>query len=225
MHNKNLADMTSGNGMVREHTYSELRAMNAAILSKSSESFSAPLFEPIALFEELLDLAEDHPGLMLNIELKDMPAEDEPFAFLCADKVASALAARRLGCRTWINSFSGKIVQRIYRAYGNLFHYHGFYPWNIMGQMEDDPSSFCDVACMLNWDVLPSGKYKMDRMSIPCPEQWLTSLLAEGIMPLTTSFYAHMEDYDLAIRQGSRIIMADDPQKMLDHLREKGFHS
>lgn len=225
MHNKNLADLTNGSGMVSEHTYEELRSMNAAVHASSSETFEAPTFEPIALLEELLELAKNHPDLMLNIELKDMPAENEPFAFECADKIASMLARYGVGNRTWINSFSGSLVQHIYKTYGNTFHYHAFYPWAIMGTMDMDPRSFCDVACLLNWEIDQDGTFDKTRMSVPCSQKWYASLLKDNIMPLTTSFYPDMEDYDKAVLWGSRIIMADDPKKMLNHFRSKGLHS
>ena len=34
--------------------------------------------------------------------------------------------------RTWINSFSGKLLEYVYKKYGNLFYYHGFYPWFML---------------------------------------------------------------------------------------------
>lgn len=50
--------------------------------------------------------------------------------------------------RTWINSFSGKLLEYVYKKYGNLFYYHGFYPWFILGEMTVDPEEFIDVVCM-----------------------------------------------------------------------------
>ena len=29
---------------------------------------------------------------------------------------------------------------------GKVFHYHGFYPWFILGEMSVDPEEFIDVA-------------------------------------------------------------------------------
>lgn len=225
MHNRNLADLTDGSGAVSDHTYMELRAMNAAVRAVSSEDFTAPSREPVALLEELLELAADHPSLMLNIELKDMPSANKTFAYASADKIAATLARYGLGARTWINSFSGALVQRIYSAYGDTFHYHGFYPWAIMGPMDKAPASFCDIACLLNWKMRPDGTFDTSTISVPCPQKWYEDLLSEGIMPLTTSFYTSMETYDDAVRWGSRIIMADDPRLMLDYFRNKGLHS
>lgn len=225
MHNKELSDLTSGSGFVSDHTYEELRNMNAAVHASPTEDFDVPSCEPIALLEELLELAADHPALMLNIELKDMLSVNGAFAYESADKVASMLARHGVGKRTWINSFSGALVQHIYHVYGDEFHYHGFYPWPIMGTMDTEPESFCDVACMLNWKMRDDGTFDTSTISVPCPQRWYTTLLRKGIMPLTTSFYTNMETYDDAVRWGSRIIMADDPKKMLDYFREKGLHS
>ncbi|NLV84252.1 MAG: hypothetical protein GXY60_06790 [Spirochaetales bacterium] len=225
MHNLKLEDLTDGNGYVCDHTYKELRSMNAAVHGKSSDDFSAPQFEHVALLDELLDVAVDYPDLMLNIELKDLPVPGkEDFAFESASKAANMLALRGLGNRTWLNSFSGKIVERSFKDFGNTFHYHGFYPWNIMGEMEVDPSEICDVVCLLNWIVQDDG-IVVKHHTIPCPEAWYVLLLKKGIMPLTVSFYSDFQAYIDAMAYGSRILMADDPKAMLSRLRAMNLHN
>lgn len=224
MHNLNLEDLTDGTGKISDHTFKEIRAMNAAVRGVASEDVSIPAFEPVALLEELLDLAVDHPALMLNIEIKDKPGDcDEAFAFECARKTAAMLAARGLGSKTWINSFSGRIVEQVYEAHGGTFHYHGFFPWHIMGTMQGNPWDICDVACLLNWVQRPDGSV-LKQHTVPCPATWYSQLLHQGIMPLTVSFYSDMQAYDDAISYGSRILMADDPAAMLAYVRAKGLH-
>lgn len=225
MHNVQLEDLTDGSGCVWDRTYKELRTMNAAIHGRSSEDFSVPQFEHIALLDELLDVAADYPDLMLNIELKDLPVSGkEDFARESARKAANMLALRGLGNRTWINSFSGKIVEQAFNDYGDTFHYHGFYPWNIMGEMDVDPSEICDVVCVLNWIVQDDGSINKQH-TVPCPESWYALLLKKGIMPLTVSFYNEFQAYIDAVAHGSRILMADDPKTMLSRLRAMSLHS
>jgi glycerophosphoryl diester phosphodiesterase len=222
MHNLRLEDLTDGTGVVREHSFEELRKMNAARDFNPDEKFRLDdQFQPIALLDELLDLAADYPDLMLNIELKDRPSDgDEEFAFECADKTARVLAEKGFAARTWINSFSGKLVERICRHYGTLFHYHGFFPWTKMGDMVTDPSQFCDVVCMLNWTRGEDGRIMASKDSAEC----FASMLAKGIAPLTVTFPNDLEFYDDAVEHGSRILMADDPAMMLSHCRAKGWH-
>ncbi len=225
MHNLNLEDLTDGTGRISNRTYKEIRALNAALRGRTSDDFFVPAYEPVALLEELLDLAEDHPDLMLNIEIKDKPGEvDEAFAFACAEKTADMIADRGIGQRTWINSFTGKIIEKVHAVHGNGFHYHGFFPWHIMGNMGVDPWEICDVACMLNWMRRPDWTV-LKQHTVPCPAEWYRQLLEKGVMPLTVSFYNGMQAYDDAIFFGSRIIMADDPKAMLAHIRAKGLHS
>ena len=224
MHNLNLEDLTSGSGYVSGHTYKEMKTINAAIHGRSSDYFTVPKFAHVPLLDEFLDLAADCPGLMLNIDIKDLPVcGREEFAFEAADKVACMVAIRDMGDRTWINSFSGRIIERIFKEYGTIFHYHGFYPWNIMGEMDFPPCEICDMACLLNWILQENGE-TLKQHTIPCPDSWYDPLLKKGIMPLTVSFYPDFQNYLDAISYGSRVIMADDPKYMLARFRELGFH-
>lgn len=224
MHNLDLADQSDGSGRMQDHTYREIRSMNTAVRAVPADDFEAPSFEPVALLEELLDLASEHPDLMLNIEIKDKPSEaDEDLVFACAEKTAAMLARYGLGQRTWINSFTGNVLERVYSMHGDSFHYHGFYPWHIMGSMETNPWDICDVACLLNWTRKDDGSL-LKRTTVPCPSEWYRSLLEKGIMPLTIPFYKDMQAYDDAISYGSRILMADDPKTMLSYVRGKGLH-
>jgi len=224
MHDLNLEDLTDGTGRISNHTYEEIRSMNVAVRGIASDLVSIPDFEPVALLEELLDLAVDHPALMLNIEIKDKPDEvDEAFAFECARKTADMLATRGLGSRTWINSFSGRIVEWVHTIHGDTFHYHGFFPWHIMGSMQTNPWELCDVACVLNWVLRTDGSVHKQH-TVPCPAAWYKQLLKIKVMPLTVSFYGDMQAYDDAISYGSRILMADDPAAMLAYVRAKGLH-
>lgn len=226
MHNLYLEDLTDGSGMVCEHTYEELRQMNAARDFKSDGFFNLnKLFQPVSLLEELLDLASHYPDLMLNIELKDRPTEgNEEFAILCAEKAASMIERKGLAGRTWINSFSGKLVERIHRQYGSVFHYHGFFPWSRMGDMTVDPSTICDVVCMLNWIKQEDGSFMYDPQITKDPKACFDSLDAKGIAPLTVTFPNDLSFYDQAVMLGSKVLMADDPKTMLEHCRSLGWH-
>ena len=48
----------------------------------------------------------------------------------------------------WSNSIDGRLLERIYRRCGKVFHYHSFYPWFILDEMTVDMEEFIDVACM-----------------------------------------------------------------------------
>ena len=217
MHDAAVDRTTDGTGLVRELTLAQIRKLNAAVHGPC-----AP--EPPALLEELLELAKSHPDLLLNIELKDYPTEGlENFAFLCCDRIAQMLADSGMGSRIWINSFDGRLLERIWKRYGTTFHYHGFYPWFILGEMETDPETFIDVACMQHRYQLPDGSVHKYEEPL-CPKEWFDYLLQRGIMPLMAPSLQAYPKYDLAFSWGSRIVNPDDPYTMLEHLRKQGKH-
>jgi len=219
MHDESVDRTTDGTGRVCDLTLEEIRKLNAAVLS---EGRFAP--EPPATLRELLDYALKQPELLLNIEFKDYPTEgNEVFAYTCCDKIADMLAEYGVGERTWINSFDGRILERVYRRYGDRFHYHGFYPWFILGEMSIDPESFIDVACMQHREQLSDGTVVKCEEPM-CPKEWFDYLLAKGIMPLMAPSLKEYPKYDTAFSWGSRAVNPDDPYSMLEHLRKKGLH-
>ena len=217
MHDEAVDRTTDGTGLVRDLTLAQIRKLNAALHGPFGP-------EPPATLEELLELAKEHPGLLLNIELKDYPTEgNEEFAYECCDKIGKILANSGMCRRIWINSFDGRLLERIWKRYGHTFHYHGFYPWFILGPMETDPESFIDVACMQHRYQLPDGSVHKYEEPL-CPREWFDYLLERGIMPLMAPSLQEYPKYDLGFSWGSRIVNPDDPYTMLAHLREKGMH-
>ena len=220
MHDETVDRTTDGSGIVKELTYEEISRFNAAVHSDKPAAPEAP-----PLFSQLLELCLEHTEVLLNVEFKDYPTEgNEEFAYNCADKICETLIGYGVENRTWINSFSGKILEHVYKKWGGCFHYHGFYPWFILGDTEIDPESFIDVACMQHRFRTENGqvvKYE-DPM---CPEEWFRLLLGKGIMPLMAPSLEKFHLYDIAFSWGSRIVNTDYPEDMLAHLREKGLHS
>ena len=217
MHDEAVDRTTDGHGLVKEMTLAEIRSLNAAVNGDCPP-------EPPATLQELLDLAKQYPKLLLNIELKDYPTPgNEDFAHRCCDRIADLLAASGMGERIWINSFDGSLLERVYRRYGKTFHYHGFYPWFILGPMELDPESFIDVACMQHRYQLPDGT--VEKYEEPmCPKEWFDYLLARNIMPLMAPSLREYPKYDTAFSWGSRMVNPDDPYAMLAHLRKQNKH-
>lgn len=216
MHDEDVSRTTDGQGLVKDKTLSQIRRLNAAV-----HSDFAP--EPPATLKELLEFATEHPKLLLNIEFKDYPTPgNEEFAYVCCDKIADMLVP--FGSRVWINSFDGRLLERVYRTYGRTFHYHGFYPWFILGEMTVDPESFIDVACMQHRYQEPDGTIVPYEEAL-CPKEWFDYLLERSIMPLMAPSLREYPKYDLAFSWGSRIVNPDDPYEMLKHLREKGLHA
>jgi len=212
MHDACVDRTTDGTGLVSEFTLSQLIRFNAA-------AHALPGFEPEppATLKNFLTFATRYPRLLLNIELKDYPCPgNEEFAFECADKLASTVLSFGLGERTWINSFDGRLLEFVFKKYGKAFHYHGFYPWFILGPMTIDPESFIDLACMQHRYL---DKGVMKKFDDPlCPKEWFTFLLDKGIMPLAAPSIALYAHYDEAFSWGCRCVNTNNPYGMLRHL-------
>ena len=219
MHDSTVDRTTDGTGLVADLTLKEILSLNAAY-----HSTEGLLPEPPATLDGLLALAEEYPDLLLNIEFKDYPTEgNEEFAYTCAKLICEALIAHGVQERTWINSFDGRILEWVYRQYGTVFHYHGFYPWFILGEMTIDPESFIDVACMQHRYQTEDGQIIKYEDPL-CPKEWFDHLLSRGIMPLMAPSLKEYPLYDLAFSWGSRIVNTDEPEQMIRHLKEKGLH-
>ena len=219
MHDASVERTTDGCGLVSEMTLAEIRKLNPAA---RSEGKYAP--EPPAALAELLDFALEHPKLLLNIEFKDYPTEgNEAFAYECCDRICNMLLKYGVQDRTWINSFDGRILERVYRKHGRSFHYHGFYPWFILGKMEMDPESFIDVACMQHRYLAEDGSVVKYEEPL-CPKEWFDDLIGKGITPLVAPSLKEYDKYDLTFSWGSRIVNHDNPVEMLEHLRGRGLH-
>ena len=219
MHDSTIDRTTNKTGQVCELTLKEVLELNAA-------AHALPGFEPESppTLENLLEFVLGYPDVLLNIELKDYPNPgNEEHAFICADKTAEMIIAYGVQGRTWINSFDGRLLEHVYNQYGKTFHYHGFYPWFILGDMTIDPESFIDLACMQHRYQKSNGeivKYE-DPM---CPRQWFDHLLSKGIMPLMAPSLSDYKKYDAAFSWGSRCVNTNNPYAMLFHLRKtKGY--
>lgn len=218
MHDNTVDRTTYGSGKIKDLTLKEIKKLDATKNSKIKISPESP-----PLLSEFLELMLSYPDVLLNIELKDYPEDDEKFAFESADKIYRMLIDYKVEDRVWINSFSGKLLEYVYMKYGNTFYYHGFYPWFILGDMSINPETFIDVVCMQHRVQLEDGTIEKcaDNM---CPKEWFDYLTSKKIMPLMAPSLKEYPLYDLAFSYGSQIVNSDEPEKMLAHLKEKGMH-
>ncbi len=218
MHDDTVDRTTNGKGRIKDMTLSQIKALDATVNKNIDVS---P--EPPPTLAELLELVKSTPDVLLNIELKDYPEDGEEFAYLSAERTCQLLIEYGVSDRTWINSFCGKLLEYVYKKYGNRFFYHGFYPWFILGEMSIDPEDFIDVACMQHRIRLEDGTIEKcsDNM---CPEEWFRHLISKGIMPLMAPSLKEYPLYDKAFSYGSRIVNTDDPEGMMKHLKKQRLH-
>lgn len=144
------------------------------------------------------------PALLLNIEFKDYPTPgNEAFAYTCCDKIVDMLLSYGVQDRTWINSFDGRLLERVYRRCGKVFYYHGFYPWFILGEMTIDLEEFIDVDCMQHRYINEAGEViKYDEPL--CPKEWFDYLNQKGITTLVAPSLKEYPKYNLTISWAHR---------------------
>lgn len=138
---------------------------------------------------------------------------DDRQALECADEAARILLEYGLGNRVWILSFSGSILEYVYKKYGRAFHYHAFYPWFIMGDMETDPAEFCELACMQHRYLSKEG-FVVHYEDPLCPESWWKDVLAMKMIPVGAPSLLTEENYRKAMEYGCGMINADDPVRI-----------
>ena len=218
MHDEDTYRTCGRQGRISGMTLKEVRSCNAAFFA---EGF--PL-EPPATLRELLDFALERPKLLLNIELKDYPIPgNEDFAYASCDRTVDMLLAYGVQDRTWINSFNGRLLERVYRRCGHVFRYHGFYPWFILGDMSIDPESFIDVVCMQHRYLSAAGEVIKYEEPL-CPKEWFDYLHGKGISTIVAPSLQELWKYDLTFSWGTRFVCHDDPCAMIEHLRKAGLH-
>ena len=108
IHDEFLERTTNGAGLVREHTLSEINCLDATVNAKIKT-----LPEPPPTLNSFLELMKDYPDVLLNIEIKDYPEDGEEFAYESCDRICKMLIEYGVAERTWINSFSGKLLERV----------------------------------------------------------------------------------------------------------------
>ena len=214
MHDDSVDRTTNGSGKIKDLTLVEIKKLDATKNAKIKVEPEAP-----PLLSEFLELMLKYPDVLLNIELKDYPEDDEKFAFESADKICEMLIKYKVADRTWINSFSGRLLEYVNQKHGDTFYYHGFYPWFILGDMNVNPESFIDVACMQHRVQLADGTIEKCEDNM-CPKEWFDYLISKNIMPLMAPSLKEYPLYDLAFSYGSRIVNTDEPEKMIAHLKE-----
>ena len=217
MHDAKVDRTTDGAGLVREHTFAEFRALNAAA---RLEGF-APECPPA--LEELLALVAPRPGMLLNLELKEYPhVEGEAMAYDTADKTIALVERYGLGDRVILNSFSGKLLHYIAENYHHRYPLHGFYPYFYLGPEPGDPEDYLNVACLFHAEMKDGKIHGLPGQV--CPAEWFDALIEKNIEPWVGAGVTSYEDLALAFQRGARLVTTNNPIETLAFLRRMGHH-
>lgn len=204
IHDATVDRTTNGSGKVCEMTLAELRALDAGIFK--GEEFAG---ERIPTFMEFMEFAASLPNMTFDFELKEYPTSGrEELAYEACDRILAAIDAFGLTERCVVNTFSGKLHEYILEKYGKKYKQHVFYPIRHLGvEMKLFPYSYAYCCC-----VFSESKRDFDYIRNCNVEPWAGASVKDR------------ESLELAISNGVTLITCNNPDLILELLREKGYH-
>ena len=207
VHDDTVDRTSNGSGKVCDMTLEELRALDFGI--KKDPSFAGA---KVPTFREFMDLVKDHPTMTVDVELKEYPTPGrEQIAFDFCDKILQIIDEYGFTDRVVINSFSGKLNEYVYAKYGNKYRQHVFFPVEVLGKCTIDPYSYAYCACLFGGPYM-AAKEVFDRMRECGVQSWVGAAVKDAA------------GVDNAIANGAVLITCDNPDVILELLRERGYH-
>ena len=211
IHDATVDRTTNGTGKVCDKLLSELKALDAGS-HKGAEFKGAK----IPTFREFMEYIKDHPTMTVDIELKEYPTEGrEALAYEVCDRILAMVDEYGFTDRVVINSFSGKLNEYVNDQYGNKYRQHVFYPISHLGTVTRDPYEYAYCCCMFKTtysEINMPEKMEFDRMA------------ARGVEPWVGASVKDEAGVDMAIANGATLITCNNPDAVLELLRQKGYH-
>ena len=156
--------------------------------------------------------------MTLDIELKEYPVDGrDEIAFEVCDRVLKIIDDYGFTDRVVINTFNGKLHEYMEDKYGTKYRRHIYYPLTHMGKVKRDPytpSAYC--CCMFRALYSPinmATKEEFDRMA------------ALGVEPWAPAGVKTQEHVDEVIACGGVLITCNNPDEILQFLRNRGKHN
>lgn len=203
-HDETVDRVSNGTGKVRDLTLAELKELDIGI--KKGEEFAGTR---IPTFVEFLEYMKSLPDMTIDFELKEYPKEGwEEVAYSVCDRILALIAEYDLEERCVINTFSQKLHDYIVNKYGRKYRHHVFYPYRCMvDQTDSDLYDYAYCACVFDQD-----KARFDEMR------------ARGVQPWVGASVKDAETVDWAIEVGAELITCNNPDVVLELLRQRGYH-
>ncbi len=209
IHDDNLARTTDVSGRIRDLTLEEIRRADAGI--KKGEQFKGTRVPTLREFCEYV-AAKDNT-MQFNFEFKDYFRNGEEWAKESTDKAIAIIDNYGLWDRSLVNSFDGALLKYVEEKYDGRFRLHGFYPYNILGEVRPKKLS---CACM--WRKNPDGTPAFD--GVINPKSHFDALIADGVRPAVGAFVRTIEDMQLAVEYGAYLITSNEPAFMMEELKK-----
>ena len=204
IHDDTVDRVSNGTGKVCDFTLEELLQLDVGIKK-------APEFAGIRIptFVEFLEFVKDLPDMTVDFEIKEYNREgplNEYYAELC-DRTLALIEEYGLTDRCVINSFGANVHQYIQQKYGNRYRHHVYYPESCMRALSRDPYTYGYCCC-----VFDKEKASFDRIR------------SYGVQPWAGASVKDNETVDWAIEMGAVLITCNNPDVVMDLLRQKGRH-
>lgn len=208
IHDHKLDRTTDTRGLIRETNLSDIKKADAG--SWKDEKFKG---ERVPLLEELLDLVKDDKDIMLNIELKDYPADCGELAYESARKTIKMLGDYKVLDRCVINSFSGELLERLDDEYKDDILIHAYHPQEQMGPNQKRfVYDYAYCVCLFG-------------MGDPVVPKWVfDTAKSYGVEPWVYYGTDTPDLYERAIKNGAMLFTSNDPGWAMFYLRSKGLH-
>jgi len=206
MHDPTVDRTTNGTGRVSELTLAELKELDAGNGAK------------IPTLVEFMELVKYHPTITLDIELKEYPTEGrEELAFSVCDRILKIIDDYGFTDRVVINTWDAKLHEHINDNCSNKYRQHMYYPIRHMerssGACTRNPYIYGYCTCVFG--VL-EGEISIDDAK---------QLQKDTGIRLWAGTYAKDEEtIAVAIEMGAELITCDNPDEVLEILRNKNLH-
>ena len=195
MHDDRVDRTTNGRGRVDEMTFEEIRGLNAG---------DTATFERVPTLEELISFASTK-DITLNIEIKEYWSEkNESRVIKCIEDTLELVEKYGMGEKILINSFDAWVLEYVYKKYGKKYLLHGFYPYNIMGNVQLNPDEYLYCACIFDNENKQLYDYLIERKIEP----WVGASITQK------------SKLDTCIKYGARLITTNNPADIINKLKE-----
>ena len=197
MHDDKVDRTTESGGFVKDKTFEEMRVLNAG---ERTEPMQVPTLE------ELLQLLTEK-NVLLNLEIKEYYSEENvERCHFCIEECVKLIEKYGFAEKMVFNSFDAHVLEYIDEHYKGRYMLHGFYPYNIMFNVEGNPDDYLYCACIFD----DRNKAYYDHLLSKEIEPWIGA----GVTRKT-----HMKEcFDL----GAKLITTNNVRDCIAKLRESG---
>ena len=213
IHDNDLARTADVAGNIRQLTLEEILRADVGI--KRGEQFRGTRVPTLRQFCEFV--ANEDSGMQFNFEFKDYFRHGEEWAKTSADKIIAMIDDYGLWDRSFVNSFDGDLLKYIEEKYDGRFRLHGFYPYNILGNVRPK-NLYC--ACLLEYRNA-DGAFAFEGPVNPKSDY--DALISDGVRPWVSASIHTIEDMKRAASFGAELITSNEPEFMITELEKSGL--